>query len=344
MGYNLPSMADKQYTLGIDIGGTKILAAVFNKRFELLAEVKTKTRTDKGDGHFLKSLREVVDHALQDAGVKRSEVIAVGAGCPGFVDEARGVVGVSPNIPFLKSYPLAKRLSDLLNVPVVLGNDVQTGLYGEFSFGAARGYKHVLGIFMGTGIGGALIFNGQLYRGASGSAGEIGHVQYDPLGPMCGCGRRGCFEAYAGRLAIAAEAAVLVARGKAPHLAEETGTDIRAIKSGALAKAIQAGDRAVEDLMRQKARIVGVMMANMTNLLSPELIVLGGGVVEAMPSLITREAERTMREQAIGPSAARVRVVAAKLGDHSIVMGAARRAADRFTDRRRGDRRDKKKK
>lgn len=323
-------MAEKDYSIGIDIGGTKILAAVFDRKFKTLAEIKLKTRTDKGEEYFLDSVHEAVDVALKEAGVKVGRVVGAGVGCPGFIDEERGIVLASPNIPFLKSYALSKRLSKRIYAPVVLGNDVQTGLYGEFSFGAARGYQNVLGIFMGTGVGGALILNGKLYRGASGSAGEIGHVLYDPQGPLCGCGRRGCLEAFTGRLAISSEAAILVARQKARHLAEKTGTDLKSIKSGAMAKAIEEGDKALEDLIREKARIVGRVMGSLVNLLSPELIVLGGGVVEAMPRLIVREADTAMREQAIGPSAARVKVVPAKLGDHSIVLGAAKRAWDRF--------------
>jgi len=230
----------------------------------------------------------------------------------------------------LKNFPLAKRISRATGLPVTLGNDVQTGLYGEYQFGAARGYKNVIGIFMGTGIGGALILDGKPYRGTSGSAGEVGHIQLDPAGPACGCGQRGCLEAFAGRLAIASEAAILAARRKAPHLDKDTGTDIREIKSGALSRAIRAGDHAIEDLLRSKAKRVGLVMANLVNILNPDIIVLGGGVVEAMPSLIAGQAEKTMRRFALSTSAGHVKVAVAKLGDHSIVMGAARRARDVF--------------
>jgi glucokinase len=331
----------ERYTLGIDVGGTKILTALLDPSFRIVAEYKEKTRPDKGVDHFLKTIANAVRSVLKEAGVDRKKILAAGVGCPGFIHDGRGTVLASPNIPFLKSFPLAGNLQEELNVPVVIGNDVQTGLYGEHQFGAAKGYANVAGIFMGTGIGGALILNNQLYRGSTGSAGEIGHVVYDPGGPRCGCGRQGCFEAFAGRLAIAAEAAITVARLKAPHLAEKSGTDLREIKSGAIAKAIEAGDRAIEQIIREKGRIVGSMMANLVNFVNPDLIVLGGGVVEAMPSLIAREAERVMREEAIGPSARHVRVSVAKLGDYSVVMGAAKRALDRFSEKRSDERRKK---
>lgn len=320
----------KKYTIGIDIGGTKILVCLLSKDFKIRSEIKLKTKPEKGERFFMKSLVDAVRFVLRDARVTAKDVAGIGVGCPGFIDPDKGVIAGSPNIPFLKNFPLAKRLSKAVGIPVTLGNDVQTGLYGEHQFGAAIGYANVAGIFMGTGIGGALILNGRPYRGTSGSAGEVGHVQLDPEGPACGCGQHGCLEAFAGRLAISAEAAVLVARQSAPHLARETGTDIRGMKSGALARAIRAGDSAVEDLIRGKAKRVGTLMANLVNILNPDMIVLGGGLVEAMPILIARKAEKTMRRLALPTSSRHVKVAVAKLGDHAIVLGAAKRARDLF--------------
>jgi glucokinase len=320
----------KKYTIGIDIGGTKILACLLDKDFDVVSEIKFKTKPAKGERYFLKSLVDAIHFVLRDAKVSARDVAGIGIGCPGFIDAAKGEVVGSPNIPFLKHYPLGKRVYKAVGLPVSLGNDVQTGLYGEWQFGAAKGYDNVIGIFMGTGIGGAIIANGQPYPGASGSAGEVGHVKFDTKGPACGCGQRGCLEAYSGRLAIAAEAAVLVARQQAPHLAHLAGTDIRDIKSGGLAKSIRDGDDAIEDLVRAKARRVGLVMANLVNVFNPDMIVLGGGLVEAMPSLITKEAEKTMRRHALPTSAQHVKVAVAKFGDRSIVMGAAKRAKDVF--------------
>lgn len=316
------------YTIGIDIGGTKILALLLDERFHIVSEIKIKTRPDRGESHFVTSLKECVEALVQDAGIKPERVKGIGAGCPGFVNIATGVVSRSANLPFLKNYPLGRVISRIAKAPAVIGNDVQTGLYGEHQFGAARGKQHVAGIFVGTGIGGSLILNGETYRGAFGTAGEVGHVLFDANGPFCGCGRRGCYEAFAGRLAIASEAAAAAARQKAPYLCAEAGTDLRQIKSGALAKA--AGkDRVIADILRSKARIVGGLMASLVNILNPEMIVLGGGVVEAMPRLFVPEAARAMHEQAIFDAAKRVKVVAAKLGDHAVAMGAAKRAWDK---------------
>jgi glucokinase len=318
----------KRFTIGMDVGGTKILACLFDSHFKIVSETKIKTKPDRGERFFLKSLKAAVSHLLHDASVRPQEIIGLGVGCPGFIDPVKGVVQSSANIAFLNDFPLAKRLARLTGLPVTVGNDVQTGLYGEHQFGAARGYSHALGIFLGTGIGGALLLNGELYRGANGFAGEVGHLQIDPEGPLCGCGHRGCFEAYAGRLAISAEAAIAAARGKAPHLAQKVGTDLREIRSGALAKAVRAGDKVLEEVIDSKARLVGLVIANLVNLLNPSVVVLGGGLVEAMPQRIVKTAERVMRERALSSSARTVKVVAAKLGDYSIAIGAAKRAKD----------------
>jgi glucokinase len=321
-----------EHTLGIDIGGTKILAVLLDARFRQLSMIKLKTKPEKGEAYFMNSLEEAVEHLMQESGLHAKDIIGVGVGCPGLINPTTGVVVSSANIPFLKNYPLAAHIQNKFRMRAVVGNDVQTGLYGEHQLGAARGLKHVVGIFLGTGIGGALILNGQPYTGASGAAGEVGHVLFDAHGPLCGCGKNGCVEAFAGRLAIAAEAATAATRNRAPYLASLNGTDVKLMKSGLLAKAA-AKDRVIADIVRAKARIVGTLMANLVNILNPEMIVLGGGLVEAMPRLIIPEAERTMRALAIGASVKQVRVAAAKLGDYSVAVGAAKRAWDRFHGR-----------
>jgi len=318
------------HTIGVDIGGTKILAVLLDDQFRVKSEIKLKTKPEHGDAYFLEALEDGIETLLQDTGLKREHIRAIGAGCAGFIHPTTGVVSRSANLPFLKNYPLAQKLSKIMRKPAFVGNDVHTGLYGEHQFGAAKDRQNVVGIFIGTGIGGSLILNGQTYTGASGMAGEVGHVLFDPNGPFCGCGKRGCMEAFAGRLAISSEAAAAAARQRAPHLAAQAGTDLRQIKSGMLAKA--AGqDKIIAEIIRAKARIVGGLMATLVNILNPEMIVLGGGVVQAMPRLIVPEAIKAMHEQAIPDAARRVKVVAAKLGDYAVAMGAAKRAWDKWS-------------
>ena len=199
----------KQYIIGIDLGGTKMLTALIGKENKVISEAKTKTRVDKGKKYFIGSILDSIRHVLREARTSINAVEGIGIGCPGIIDAQDGKVIYSPNIPFLKKFPLAESLSRVLHTSVAVENDVNAGLYGEFCFGAARKARNAVGIFIGTGIGGALLFDGKIYRGATGAAGEVGHMAVDPDGPLCGCGRKGCFEALASRSAIAAEAALL---------------------------------------------------------------------------------------------------------------------------------------
>ncbi len=313
--------ASKKYAIGIDLGGTKMLIALM-KGDHLVNKIKFRTKVDEGEKYFFERLVEGIEEVLSESEVSLKEIAGIGIGCPGLIND-HGVILSSPNIPFLKGISLGEKLRKKLHVKVVVENDVNTGLYGEYCLGAAVGHSNVAGIFMGTGIGGAFIFNGKLYRGAIGAAGEVGHVLMDPLGPWCGCGLRGCLEAMAGRLAIAADASALIAKQQAPAFLKETQGSFSEMRSGSFAKAIKAGDRAIERLIQSKAQLVGVTMANIVNLLNPDLIILGGGVVEAMPELILREAKASMAEHTMSELLKAVKVVPAKLGDNAIIMGAA---------------------
>ncbi|MBI3316729.1 MAG: ROK family protein [Candidatus Omnitrophica bacterium] len=318
----------KKYVVGIDLGGTKIMVGLLNKKFRVISYEKIKTEASKGEKYFLKTIFDALEEILSEEKVKSSEIQGIGIGCPGVMDEKRRVVVSSPNLAFLNHFPLSKKIESHFDRPAVLENDVNAGLYGEHQFGAAKGYSSVVGIFLGTGIGGGLILDHKLYRGASGAAGEIGHLILDVHGSLCGCGKRGCLEAIASRLALASEAAVLAYKQKAPKLMQLVGTDISKIKSNAMAKSIASGDHALLEMVHQKSELLGLAMAHTVNLLNPELIVLGGGVLEAMEKYILPKAEAAMKKYAMTPLAREVKVVAAKLQDFAVLMGAAKLAWD----------------
>ncbi|HIJ65711.1 MAG TPA: ROK family protein, partial [Candidatus Hydrogenedentes bacterium] len=247
------------------------------------------------------------------------------------LDPATGVIIDTPNLNW-KDFPLGEALGRRFGVPVAVDNDVNVGTYGEWCFGDVSDCADVLGVFPGTGIGGGVIVGGKLLHGFSGAAGEVGHMTIEVDGPYCGCGKRGCLEALASRIAIAKEVAALAARGDAPYIAENFGTDIANIRSGALAKAIEAGDAMVEDVVRRAAYYVGIAVANLINVLSPEAVVLGGGLVEAMESLFIEEATRAITDHAMPFLRKNVRLVPAKLGDDAVVLGAARMIAEKLAE------------
>ena len=244
----------KKYVVGVDLGGTKMLAGLLDRNFKVLVSEKSKVQVSEGEKHFMDSVIECIRTLLKDYEIEPKDLMGIGMGCPGIIDSKRGVVLNSPNIPFLEQYPLSKKLQKVFKTPVAIGNDVNVGLFGEQRFGAAKGYDHVVGIFLGTGVGGGLIINGEIYGGATGGAGEIGHMVIDPQGILCGCGQRGCLETIAGRLGIAAEASMLAARQQAKKLHELTDGDLSKIKSGAMARAIKGGDKALCELVETRAK------------------------------------------------------------------------------------------
>ncbi|TVR60546.1 MAG: ROK family protein [Spirochaetaceae bacterium] len=313
---------NNDYAIGFDMGGTKMLAAVLNAEYEVVAKNKEKTPSEAGNEEVFASIVECVDEVLEKAGVKRKNLCGIGIAIPGPIDVANGIVYRTPNLGLLE-FPLRDRLSEAIGVPVVLENDVNAGVYGEFVKGCARGFLHVVGLFPGTGIGGGLILDGKLYRGSRGAAGEIGHTIVQTDGPLCGCGSHGCLESVASRTAIAKDVIGLAASGKAPYVFENAGTDIRKVKSGTLLKAIEAGDTAVADVVYRAADFLGIGMANCVNIFNPEIIVLGGGLVEKFGAEYIARADTSMRRHAMSHLVADVRIKAAILGDYAAIIGAA---------------------
>ena len=307
--------------VGFDLGGTKMLAAVVVDDGTIVA--KNKNKTEGADNETVyRNVLDTVEGALEKASIKRKDVETIGIAVPGPIDSQRGVVLQTPNVA-LTDFPLAGRLADDVGCTVYLENDVNAGLWGEYVAGAAKGYAHVVGIFPGTGIGGALILDGRLYRGKGGRAGEVGHITVQSDGRRCGCGNHGCLETVASKTAIARDLALLAMNGQSPTLAEAGATDITLIKSGLIKKALDAGDPGVEDVVDQAARFLGIGMAAMVNTFDPELVLLGGGLVEKLGSRFTNPAEATMRERSMASLVAEVTVAEASLGDDAVFLGAA---------------------
>ncbi len=324
----------KRAFIGIDIGGTKSLFALFDESFEVLAEEKFRTHPERGGAKaFTKKLAASVRRLVTEARARGMRVKFVGVGCAGDIDMKSGVVRESPNLGFLAGYAFRDRLERLTGAQVFIGHDVQTALYGEFRLGVAKKARHVIGIWIGTGVGGAVIIDGRLHMGATGIAGDIGNYLLHAIDVSQEIPRKEVLDSVASRTAIAAEAAALAAKHRAPALRKETGTDVTDIKAGDLAEAIRRGDKLIERLMRSRARVVGAVASNLVDFLNPDMVVLGGGLVEAVPGIMRREVKKAVLAHASPKAAKAVQVKVAKLHSHAVTSGAAKLALDMFSDK-----------
>lgn len=320
-------------SIGIDIGGTKSLYALFDSKFEVLVEEKLQTHPDKGGVRaFTATLRATMRRLLREAAQRGLKIKYVGVGCAGDIDHKRGIIRTSPNLKFLDGYPLLDELQRLSKAKVFVGHDVQTALYGELKFGAARKARHVIAVWIGTGVGGALVVDRRLHLGVTGHAGNIGNYLLHAVDVSQDLARKEVLDNVASRTAIAGDAAALAASHRAERLRKTAGTDVRAITASLLADAVRRGDKALQKLVRSRVSVVGAALSNLVDFFNPDMIVLGGGLVEAMPDLMQRQIRKAI-EAHCSPSAARaVRIRISELMDHAGTVGAACFAQDMFSD------------
>ena len=272
-------MAPARARGGIDLGGTKIQAVVVDEQHAVLGQARSPTPTKGGPADVAAAMAAALREAAGAAGLQPAELTHVGVGSPGTVDAARATVSSAKNLPgWSGSYPLAEQLGQALGTAVALGNDVQVATDAEAALGAGRGYRSMLGVFWGTGVGGGIVLDGQPWLGRGG-AGEIGHVVVKVDGAQCPCGRRGCMEAYAGRNALEARARELHDKGEPTELfkiARKRGRE--RLTSGIWAAALERGDPLATKLIDRAVGMLGAGVASVDNVLDVEVIILGGGL------------------------------------------------------------------
>jgi len=312
----------RSYWIGFDLGGTKMLAAIFNDRFEIVARKRRRIKLGQAATPGVAQMIDIIGEVMERAQIEPEEIAGAGVAVPGPVDPRRGIVIEMPNLDW-RELALGELLGAELKCPVHILNDVDAGTYGEYRFGAGRGGRCVLGVFPGTGIGGGCVYEGNLLQGSSRTCMEIGHIRVMPNGPLCGCGGRGCLEAVASRLAISQAVAAAAYRGEAPTILREVGTNIREIRSKVLAQAATAGDKAVVEILEDAARWLGIGVAAAINLVDPDVIVLGGGLVEALPELFLRGVRESAESHAMRSFQGTFRIAVAELGDDASAKGAA---------------------
>lgn len=307
------------YNICLDIGGTKILGAIFDKNDKIIYRLKKKTK-EEGDsaGNVEQVIIKVVDEMLSGSGIDKKKVQAISVGAPGVIDQDKGIVLFSPNLPW-RNYDIKTPIEKKFGIPFMIGNDVNVGVLGEYVYGAAKGYKNVVGFFVGTGMGGGLILNGSLFTGNQFKAAEYGHMVLDPEGPLCGCGQRGCLEAFSSKKGMSAYIREQVARGRNSMMAE--GVMDGVFKSKLLKKSLAAEDTVAMEAVDRACHYLAIATGNMINTISPDIVVYGGGVIEAVGDIFLEKILKEVDRYCMPSIRPTVDLKIAALGDDSNIYG-----------------------
>ncbi len=311
---------------GVDLGGTKIHSLVATDAGDVLGEDRRPTEAAGGPDVVIERIVASVRRAIEQAGRTEQDIVGAGISTPGPCDPARGLVTDAPNLPGFHNIPLAALLTDALGLPALLENDANAAAYGELRMGAGQGCRHLLYVTLGTGIGGGIVIDGKIYWGASGAAGEVGHLIVDEDGPACNCGGRGCLEAVASGPAIARAAKAAAEAGRSPILAELSGE--RPMTAELVLEAAQRGDIAARAVIQGAGYYLGLALAGLLNCFNPEALVLGGGLTN-LGDLYLEPAITTARERAFDQVVFDAKITLAKLGERAGALGAATLMLDR---------------
>jgi glucokinase len=314
--------AGEELFIGIDLGGTKIGTALVDAEGKILARDLRKTQAAEGLQAVVDRMVDAASRVMIQAGVATSQVTAIGIGAPGPIDVKAGLVTSPPNLPGWRNVPLKKLVEEALGILTFLENDANAAALGEHLFGAGRGAENMIYVTASTGVGGGFILDGQIYDGATGAAGEIGHMTVLPRGPHCGCGNRGCLEAIASGTAIAREGKELVVRGVPTLITKLAEGDPERVSAKLVAQAAEQGDIEAQEIIDDAMTYLGVGMASLVNLFNPELIVIGGGLTN-MGAGLFGPVRRIIARRAFRVSAEAVKVVPSQLGDDVGTVGAA---------------------
>ncbi|MDP1587636.1 MAG: ROK family protein [Prosthecobacter sp.] len=308
------------FWIGFDLGGTKMMASVLDANYNVLGSARKSTNGSEGAAKGRGKIVKAIHEAIEAAGVSPKGIQGIGIGCPGLVNPEKGLLVFAPNLGWT-NMALRKLLQTEFKCPVAVLNDVDAGTYGEYILGAGKGARSLLGIFPGTGVGSGFVYNGQLVMGKSISAMELGnlllpgtHIGSPVFGTVT-------LEDLTSRLAIASQAGIACYRGQLPELDKKTEGALRSIRSKALANAFRSGDDAAMIIFRNSIRYLGMGVAMVVNLLAPDRITLGGGLVEELPGLYMNLLKEEVERYAIPELAKGIRYSIAKLGDQAVTAG-----------------------
>jgi len=315
-------MQEAKPILAIDLGGTKIIAAIVSSQGQVMAREYYPTLAGEGPQSVIDRILFAIDHLLSLRNIDLSQLDSISIAAAGAIDLDKGVITISPNLPGWHDIPLRDIVNRKYKVNTLLINDASAAALGEYHFGAGKGVNNLIYLTVSTGIGGGIIINGELYLGPSGSAGEIGHMTIDINGPRGSCGNIGCLETLASGTAVAREAIRRIGQGEESSLTDMVEGKIENITAEKVSMAAQGGDSLASDVISEAATYLGVGMVNLVNIFNPEMIIVGGGVAQ-IGDLLLDPVRQVVKERAFQLSAQAVRIVPAQLGDNAGVLGAA---------------------
>lgn len=313
-------------TICLDIGGSKILGCVMDENNTIEMRVKKKTKPEQGRDAVDKRIIDVVTELMDGSKLKKEDINAIAAGAPGVIDTSKGVILYAPNIPW-KDHNIGRAMTDALGIPFIIGNDVNVGVLGEWQYGAGKGYSHVLGLFVGTGIGGGVVIDNKLFTGSNYLGAELGHMIVNPEGPWCNCGQRGCLEAYSSKIGMTKEMRAQISRGAKSPLLDSLEEEDAVFKSSVLQKAYREKDPVAVTSLRRAVFYLAVGAGSLVNIFNPEVLILGGGVVESLETEIMDLFKQEIGRHAWPAMLAQLKIVPAKLKDDAILYGAKALAA-----------------
>ena len=309
----------ERYNICLDVGGTKVLGAIFNEKDEIIYRLKKRSKgSGEGSADVEQVIVDVVEEMIRESGIDRSKLNAIASCAPGVIDQEKGIVLFTPNLPW-KDYDMAGAMRKEFGVPFYVGNDVNLGVLGEYHFGAAKGYRNIVGFFVGTGLGGGLILNGSLFTGNQFKAAEYGHMILDPEGPLCNCGQRGCLETFSSKMGMTSYIRQQVNRGRESLMAEAIQDGV--FRSKKLKRALAAGDKVAMEAVDRSCHYLAVATGNLINTLSPDLVLYGGGVIEAVGDLFLEKILSEVDRYCMPQIRNTVELKIASLGDDSIIYG-----------------------
>jgi len=311
----------KDYYIGIDIGGTKVLSALADSEGKIINKAQNPTEADKGEDVIISNIEDSIERVIKNSKIGKEEVKRIGVGSPGPLDLNKGVIIENSNLAWT-NVPIVEILEDITGIEVILENDANAAALGENQFGAGQAADHMVYLTISTGIGGGIIINRKIFHGGKGNAGEVGHMTLIPDSDyQCGCGNYGCFEAVASGTAIARRGRESITAHQDSLIYEYSEGNPDVVDAPLIAAAAREGDQEAIRIFKLTGQLLGVGIANVVNLFDPEIILLGGGVMHAQ-DLFMDELKASLKERALKPNLKKLQLKDAKLGKDTGVKGA----------------------